>query len=86
VDLHPSPVLPGPLPVIPAALHDLTLLALRELPARDVAAAERFAEARYRESSRATLPWLDLPAVVRVEATFEAYCWLRAAWSIGLAR
>jgi hypothetical protein len=57
--------------VIPAPLHELTLLALKELPARDVATAERFAEARYRETSRATVPWLDLPAVVRIEATFR---------------
>jgi hypothetical protein len=86
VDLHPAPVIPDPLPATPAPLHDLTLLALNELPARDVAAAERLAEARYRETRRATAPWLDLPAVIRAEATFEAYHWLRAARSIGLVR
>ena len=56
------------------------------LPARDVATAERFVEAQHHEMSRATVPWLDLPAVVRAEATFEAYRWLRAARSGGLVR
>ena len=72
--------------MVPAPLQELTLLALRELPARDVATAERFAEAQYHETGRATVHWLDLSAVVRAEATFEAYRWLRAARSGGLVR
>jgi len=66
-------------------LHMLTALVLNALPARDVAAATRLAEARHRETSQPT-PWLDLPAEARAEATLEAYYWLRAARSIGLAR
>lgn len=75
----------GPLDGTAGPLHAITALVLNALPARDVAAATRLAEARHRQKSQ-TSPWPDLPAEARAEATLEAYYWLQAARSVGLAR
>jgi hypothetical protein len=66
-------------------LHALTAEALNVLPAQDVAAATRLAEARHRQTTQPG-PWSELSSEAKAEATLEAYYWLCAARSVGIAR
>lgn len=66
-------------------LHAITAAVLNALPAHDLLTATRLAEARHRQTSQ-PCPWIDLAPAARAEATLEAYYWLCAARSAGIAR